>query len=57
MGHNSVVLGHPKSTGIPRVDGLSMGPLGFGASQLYSRRGLLGVCSYSHRLNMRRVTS
>ena len=26
MGHNSVVLGHPKSTGIPRVDGLSTGP-------------------------------
>ena len=26
MGHNSVVSGHLKSTGIPRVDGLSMGP-------------------------------
>ena len=26
MGHNSVVFGHPKSTGIPRVDGLSTGP-------------------------------
>ena len=25
MGHNSVVLGYPKSIGIPRVDGLSMG--------------------------------
>ena len=25
-GHNSVVLGHLKSTGIPRVDGLSIGP-------------------------------
>ena len=23
MGHNNVVLGHPKATGIPRVDGLS----------------------------------
>ena len=23
MGHNSVVSGYPKSTGIPRVDGLS----------------------------------
>ena len=33
MGHNSVVSGHPKSTGIPQVDGLSTGPLGFGASQ------------------------
>ena len=26
MGHNSVVSGPSKSTGIPRVDGLSMGP-------------------------------
>ena len=26
MGHNSVVSGHPKSTGIPRVDGLSTRP-------------------------------
>ena len=26
MGHNSVVSGHPKSTGIPQVDGLSTGP-------------------------------
>ena len=26
MGHNSVVLGHPKFTGIPLVDGFSMGP-------------------------------
>ena len=26
MGHNSVVSGHPKSIGIPRVDGLSTGP-------------------------------
>ena len=30
MGHNSVVLGHPKSKGIPQVDGLSTGPPGFG---------------------------
>ena len=26
MGHNNVVSGHSKSTGIPRVDGLSTGP-------------------------------
>ena len=26
MGHNSVVSGHPKSTGIPGVDELSTGP-------------------------------
>ena len=34
MGHNSVVSGYPKSIGIPRVNGLSIGPLGFGASHL-----------------------
>ena len=37
MGHNSVVLGYPKSTGIPRVGGLSKGPPGFGASLLGTR--------------------
>ena len=26
MGHNIVVSGHPKSTGISRVNGLSTGP-------------------------------
>ena len=36
MGHNSVVSGHPKSTGIPRVDGLSTGPLDFGFHSLVS---------------------
>ena len=30
MRHNSVVSGFSKSTGILRVDGLSIGPLGFG---------------------------
>ena len=34
MGHNSVVSGHPKSTGIPRVDGLSMGPPNLGCHSL-----------------------
>ena len=33
MGHNSVVSGYPKSTRILRVDGLSMGPSRFRASQ------------------------
>ena len=33
MGHNSVVSGYPKSTGIMRVEGLSMGPPSFRASQ------------------------
>ena len=26
MGHNHVLSGNPKSTGIPQVDGLSTGP-------------------------------
>ena len=30
MGHNSVVFGHPKSTEIPQVDGLSTGPSDLG---------------------------
>ena len=30
MRHNSVVSGHPKSTRIPRIDGLSTGSLDLG---------------------------
>ena len=30
MGHNNVVSGHLKSTGIPRVNGLSAGPSNLG---------------------------
>ena len=30
MGYNSRVSGHPKSTEIPRIDGLSMRPLDLG---------------------------
>ena len=37
MEHNSVVSGHPKSTGIPRVDGLSMGPLDLGCHNIINR--------------------
>ena len=36
MGHNSVVSGHPKSTGILRVDGLSTGPPDLGRHILVS---------------------
>ena len=36
MGHNSVVSGHPKFTGIPRVDGLTMGPPDLGRHNLVS---------------------
>ena len=35
MGHNSVISGHPKSTGILRVDGLSTGPPDLGRHRLY----------------------
>ena len=38
MGHNSVVSGYPKFTGISRVDRLSMGPPGFGVSQCMTPR-------------------
>ena len=42
MGHNSVVSGHPKSTGILWVDWLSTGPSGFGVSQ----SGLVQLIKY-----------
>ena len=36
MGHNNVVSGHPKSTGIPQVEGLLMGPPDLGCHSLVS---------------------
>ena len=33
MGHNSMISGHPKSTRIPQIDGLSTGPSDFGVTQ------------------------
>ena len=36
MGHNSVVSGHPKSIGIPLVDGLSTGSSYLGGHNLVS---------------------
>ena len=36
MGHNSVVLGHQKSTEISRVNGLSTGPPDLGCHSLVS---------------------
>ena len=35
MGHNSVVSGHAKSTGISRVDGQSTGPPYLGCHNIY----------------------
>ena len=37
MGHNSVVLGDPKSTEILLVDELSTGPSGLGCHSLVSK--------------------
>ena len=37
MGHNSVVSGHWKSIGIPRVDGLLTGPPDLGCHILISK--------------------
>ena len=37
MGHNSVVSGYPKSTGILQVDGLSTGPPDLGRHSLVSK--------------------
>ena len=34
MGYNSMVSGHPKPIGIPRVDGLSTRPLEIRVSQV-----------------------
>ena len=36
MGHNSVVSGYSKSTGVSRVDGLSMGPPDLGRHSFVS---------------------
>ena len=52
MGHNIVVSVYPESTGIPWVDGLSMRPLDFGASQLGIRAELyehLGLGGHGFR--------
>ena len=37
MGHNSVVSGHPKSTGFPWVDRLSTGAPDLGCHSLVSK--------------------
>ena len=47
MGHNSVVLGHPKSTGIPQGDGLSTGPSDLGC-HTYSVIDMLHVTRSVH---------
>ena len=38
MGHNNAVSGHPISTSFLQVDSWSTRPLGFGMSQLHSRK-------------------
>ena len=55
MEHNSVATGHPKSTGISRVDWLSMGLLDLGCHSLISElrfaitHGLMGIALISNR--------
>ena len=44
MGHNSVISGYLKCTGIPRINGLSMRPPNFQASQNEEEE----VTSYVH---------
>ena len=44
MGHNSVVSGHPKSTGILRVDGLSTGPPDLGRHKVSIRNQYVLFC-------------
>ena len=46
MGHNSVVSGHPKYTGIPWVDGLSTGPPNLGRHSLGKRLPKELECGY-----------
>ena len=38
MEHNSVVSGHPKSTGILRVDGLLTGPSDLGCHKSFEHK-------------------
>ena len=55
MGHNSVVSGHLKSIGIPRVDGLSTRPSDLGCHSLVLElrfaitHGLMGIALISNR--------
>ena len=55
MGHNSVVSGHLKSTGMPRVNELSMGPSDLGCHSLVSElrfaitQGLMGIALVSKK--------
>ena len=44
MGHNNVVLGYSKNTGIPQVDGLSTGPPDLGC-RIMIPDGLAEPCS------------
>ena len=45
MGHNHVVSGNPKSTGIPQVDGLSTGPSDLGCHSMVSELRYTITCS------------
>ena len=45
MGHNSVVSGHPKSTGIPQVDELSTGRPNLGCHSMVLELSYTISCS------------
>ena len=45
MGHNHVVSGNSKSTGIPQVDGLSTGPPDLGCQRMVSKLRYTITCS------------
>ena len=45
MGHNNVVLGHPKSTRIPRLDELTTGPPDLGCHSVVSEVTYTITCS------------
>ena len=58
MGHNSVISGQPKSTGIPRVDGLSTGPPDLGyyiylfvtITMLHNLTTVVGLVAVQYRI-------
>ena len=48
MGHNNVVSGHLKSTGVSRVDGLSTGPSDLGHHSTITRTQICIPCMDSY---------
>ena len=55
MGHNSVVSGHPKFTGIPRVDWLSTSPLDLGRHRNSNSKESFGENCVRKRESIKRI--